>query len=59
MGREKIREGGERRGIRLRQEGWGRGYGRELGASHPGAKLGAVDLGAELGTRVTGAELVF
>jgi len=57
VGREKTREGGERRGRTLVQEGWPRLNGSELGASHSGAKLGAKIYGAELGARMTGAEL--
>ena len=48
VGREKTREGGERRGRTLGQEGWARVKCRELGAIH---------YGVELGVRVTGAEL--
>ena len=55
MGREKTREGGERRGRTLGQEGWAGVKCRELGANHYGAEFGAVDLDA----KVTGAELVF
>ena len=57
MGREKTREGGERRGRTLGQEGWaGVKCGAELGASHYGAELGAKIFGAELGARVNGVE---
>ena len=61
MGREKTREGGERRGRTLGQEGWAGVKCWELGASHYGAEFGAVDLGvvvigAELGIVVIGAE---
>ena len=59
MGREKTREGGERRGRTFGQEGWAKVNCRELGASHYGAEFGAVDLGAELGARVTSAEPLF
>ena len=38
MGREKSREGGERRGRTLGQEGWPGFNGRELGASHSGGR---------------------
>ena len=48
MGREKPREGGERRERSFGQEGWPGLNGSELGASHSGAELGA---------RVTSAEL--
>ena len=57
MGREKTREGGERRGRTLGQEGWAGVKCRELSASHYGAEFGAVDLGAELDAVVSGAEL--
>jgi len=40
--REKTREGGERRGRTLGQEGWAGLNGRELGASHSGAELPAM-----------------
>jgi len=47
-GEKKTREGGERRGRTLGQEGWAGVKCRGLGASH---------YGAELGARVTDAEL--
>ena len=40
-GEKKTREGGERRGRTLGQEGWAGVKCRELDASHSGAKLGA------------------
>ena len=48
MGREKTREGGEKRGRTLGQEGWPGLNGSELGASQSGAELGAKIYGAEL-----------
>ena len=64
MGREKTREGGERRGRTLGQEGWPElndseldASHSELGASHSSAELGAKIYGAELGARVAGVEL--
>ena len=57
MGREKTREGGERRGRTLGQKGWVGVKCRELGASHYGAELDAKIYGAELSSRVTSAEL--
>ena len=48
MGREKTKEGGERRGERS---------GRKVGPGLNGRELGAKIYGAELGARVTGAEL--
>ena len=54
MGREKTREGGEKRGRTFGQEGWPGLNGSELGAT--GAELGAKIYGAELGARDAGAE---
>ena len=45
-GERKTREGGERRGRTLGQEGWARVKCRELGSSHYGAKIYDVELGA-------------
>ena len=56
-GEKKTREGGERRGRTLGQEGWSGLNGRELGASHSGVELGTKIYGAKLGARVTGVEL--
>ena len=57
VGREKTREGGERRGRTLGQEGWAEVKCWKLGASYSSTELGAKIYGAELGARVTSAEL--
>ena len=56
MGREKIRERGERRGRTLGQEGWAGVKCRELDAIPSSAELGAKIYGAELGASHSGAE---